>query len=320
MHSHLHDRRTLVTGATGYVGGLLCAALKRAGARVAATSRTATSGTQDGVRWIPGDLTEADFVERLVRESDPEYVFHLAAFKKRASGLDDFRAAIDTNFQGVVHLASACQSRDGFLRFVAMGTCEEYGPSATPFREALREAPANAYALSKLAATHFLQASYSANAFPAVILRPSLAYGPGQADDMMLPALIRSLIAGRTFPMTLGAQTRDYVYIDDLIQAMLLSSGAADICGRVINISSGEPVSVRDMALRVASLVGGQATSLLGLGELAYRHGEAMNYWAAPDVARTVLGWQPATPLAEGLKRTVDYYRMHSGSAHANGR
>ncbi len=319
MHSHLHDRRVLITGATGYVGGLMCVALKRAGAHVTATSRTATIGIRDGVRWMPGDLTEASFVERLVHESDPEYVFHLAAYKKRASGLADFRAAIDTNFQGVVHLASACQPRRNFLRFVAMGTCEEYGPSATPFREGSREAPANAYGLSKLAATHFLQALHSANSFPAVILRPSIAYGPGQADDMMLPALIRSLIGGRHFPMSPGMQTRDFVYIDDLIQALLLSSGAVDVCGRVINISSGEPVSVRDIALRVAALLGSQATNLLGFGEVAYRHGEAMSYWAAADIARTVLGWQPAIPLREGLKRTVDYFRMHSGITDANG-
>ena len=308
-HHHLHNRRVLVTGATGFIGRHLCAALQQSGAVVLATSRSPIEGSLIGVGLISGDITDAGFVAQLVAKNQPEYVFHLAAFKKRSHGMADFRLAADTNFLATANLAMACQASPSFRQLVALGTCEEYGPAGTPFREESREMPANSYAVTKLAATYFLQTMHRASRFPVVILRPTLAYGPGQGVDMMLPALIRSLLAGRRFPMTPAAQTRDYVYIDDLVQAMLLASGNPSVCGQVMNVSSGEPVALRTIAEQVAALVGGEVADLLDFGVFDYRPGEAMSYWADPAAIQSKLGWRLLTGLQEGLLRTVDFYR-----------
>lgn len=311
-HHHLLNRRVLVTGATGFIGRHLCAALQQSGAVVLATSRSATEGSLREVRSLPGDITDAGFVAQLVAKNQPEYVFHLAALKKRSQGMADFRLAADTNFFATVNLAIACQAIPCFRQMVALGTCEEYGPAGTPFREDAREMPANSYAASKLAATYFLQTMHRASGFPSVILRPSLAYGPGQGDDMMLPALIRSLLAGRRFPMTPGAQTRDYVFVDDLVQAILLASGNPSVCGQVMNVGSGEPVTLRTIAEQVAALVGSEAAELLDFGVFDYRPGEALSYWADPAAIQSKLGWRLFTGLQEGLGRTVDFYRAQS--------
>jgi UDP-glucose 4-epimerase len=315
--TRLHGCRVLVTGGSGYIGGRLCTALAAAGAAVTATSRAVAEGERGAVRWVRGDLTSQAFTERLLQDADPEYVFHLAAYKKRATSPSDFRDAMAVNYSGLLNLVSAASTGARLRRFIAMGTCEEYGPLPAPFRESAREMPGNAYGVSKLAATHLLQTLHRTAQFPAVVLRPSLAYGPGQADDMMLPALIRNLIQGRPFAMTAGAQTRDFVYIDDVIEALLLAATAGDASGQVINISSGEPVSVRSLALRAAELVGANAVPLLGFGQVDYRPGEAMNYWAAPDLAHDLLSWKATTPLETGLEKTVAFYRHQARTADA---
>ena len=95
---HLRHRRVLVTGAAGFVGRHLCAALQQSGALVLATSRRAFNEGFEYFDSIPGDITDAAFVTRLLEESEPEYVFHLAAVKTRSNGMADFRLATDTNF------------------------------------------------------------------------------------------------------------------------------------------------------------------------------------------------------------------------------
>jgi UDP-glucose 4-epimerase len=166
-----------------------------------------------------------------------------------------------------------------------------------------------AYSLSKAAVTHLLQTLHRTHRCPAVVLRPSLAYGPGQGNDMFLPDLIRTLLAGRRFTMSEGDQTRDYVYIDDLIEAILLASARPAAMGQVINISSGVPVPLKDVARLAARKIGPDAEGLLDLGSKDYRPNEIMEYVASHRLAEELLGWRPHTPLDDGLTTTVEYFR-----------
>lgn len=298
----------LITGVTGFIGRHLARELNASGARVYGLSRLEVQDFADGDCFVC-DIQDRDRLNAIVRQINPTYVFHLAANKSRSARIADFRQCIDQNLIGTLNLLEACQLAACMPRFISVGTCEEYGGAEPPYFETLRESPVSAYSCSKVAVTQLLQTFHRIHGLPVVVLRPSLAYGPGQGAEMFLPALIRSLLSGQRFAMSRGEQTRDYVYIDDVVDAMLRAAVSQDATGQVINICSGEPTKIVDVARCIVELIGSAAADLLDVGKIDYRHGEAMNYWADRTRAGQLLGWEPSVSLPDGLARTVEHYR-----------
>ena len=306
--SQLKGSTVLVTGSTGFIGRHLVRSLTASGARVFGLSRSTSPDIMEGDGFV-SDIADRARVHEIVTRVRPAYVFHLAANKTRTTNLEDFRRGLEDNLFGTLNLIEACVDKPYIQRFVSLGTCEEYGHTNTPFHEEMRESPVSAYSLSKMSMTHLLQTLYRVHNFPAAMLRPSLAYGPGQATDMFLPALIQALLTGKRFGMSGGEQTRDYVYIDDLIEAVLLASTQPEAIGKVINVSSGVPVSLKEIARLTARKIGKDAENLLDIGKRDYRLNEVMDYVASYQLAENILGWRPRTTLDDGLTATVEYFR-----------
>lgn len=305
----LREKRVLVTGANGFIGSHLCQALSAQGAQTFGFVRKPRALELTLTEQHQVDVQDRLLVKKMVQDLHPEFVVHLAAVKNRSLDLAEYRAGYEGNLFGAINLIEACQELTISPRFIFLGSCEEYGHNPVPFDETSRESPVSAYAASKLAVTQLLQTLARAIDFQAVILRPSIVYGPGQDTDMFLPALIKSLVSGESFPMTPGEQTRDYVYIDDVVDAILRVLTTSGLRGRVINISSGIPVCNEDLAKNTAQLIGIEAVKLIGFGARNYRPGEAMNYWADNSLALELLGWMPCISLEDGLRRTISYFR-----------
>lgn len=297
--------RVLVTGASGFIGRRLVERLLRAGARVHAIDLVPAG--VPGVSEHLCDLKDAAATAAAVEAADPEVVFHLAAFKQRTAAPVAFADAVLDNITGTLDLVVPLCGRPGLRSLVAVGTAEEYGSAETPFVETMREAPVSAYSFSKTAMVQLLQTFHRVHGLPAVVVRPTLAYGPGQGTEMFLAALVTALLAGERFPMTAGEQTRDFVYVDDVVEGLLAAAATPEARGGVFNLGSAEPVRLRDLAETVEALTG--TSGLVGLGEVPYRPGEQMRYSADSSAARRVLGWEPAVTLEEGLRRTVEAYR-----------
>jgi UDP-glucose 4-epimerase len=306
---NFRNKRVLVTGAGGFVGSRLCKALHRQGALVSGFVRRPPAEKQDAFTAHVVDMSDRSRIRQLVDEIQPELAVHLAADKNRSPDLAAYRASYETNVLGSLNLIEACEERKTLEKFVFIGSCEEYGAQAAPFEESCREAPVSAYGVTKLATTQLLQTFATARRFLAVILRPSIVFGPGQAPDMFLPALIRTLLSGQRFAMTAGDQTRDFVYVDDLVDAILQAMGAPAAQGEIINISSAQPIRIRDIAKMAAALIGPEAERLIDFGARDCRPGEALDYWAGNERAKTMLNWQPATPLEDALRQTIGHFR-----------
>jgi nucleoside-diphosphate-sugar epimerase len=155
--------------------------------------------------------------------------------------------------------------------------------------------------------TRLLETMARVDGLKATVLRPSVAYGPGQAPDMLVSALVAALVAGQEMPMTAGEQTRDFVYVDDVVDALVRAAGTDAAVGRIINVGSGVPVRIRDVAQLAEDLTGAQG--LVKLGALPYRPGEQMDYSLDVSLARELLGWTPSTSMKDGLRRTIDAAR-----------
>ncbi|MCX6349182.1 MAG: GDP-mannose 4,6-dehydratase, partial [Candidatus Aureabacteria bacterium] len=134
-----------------------------------------------------------------------------------------------------------------------------------------------------------------------------LVYGPDQGEERFLPQLIRAGLKRKPFRMTAGRQTREYTYVDDVVEGMLRAAGCRRAAGEVFNLGSGEEISLRDLAGKVNRLLGG--TLILERKKITYRKNEIFRFVGDHRKAKKVLGWKARVPMEEGLKKTIAWYR-----------
>lgn len=306
----------LITGANGFVGLHLTNALADTGAKVTQLVRLTGSSINKKGAQIALDLTNRKMVAEIFSVLQPDYVIHLAAIKNRNDIGTQFRDSYDTNLSISLNVIEACLELPKFKKLIFLGSCDEYGQVASPFDETQREIPANAYGLSKLAVTKILSGLYQSRQFPSVVLRPTVIYGPNQGDEMFLSALIQSLLAQKDFAMTSGDQYRDFVYIDDMVDAIIKALAAVNqVNGEVVNIGAGASSQVKEIAMLAADLIYPDAYQHLKFGAVSYRPNELMNYAVNIGRAEQLLGWQPTTKLEYGLQQTISHFRAKVDTA-----
>lgn len=299
--------RVLVTGANGFIGGHLVRELLQSGYEVHGLGRLPSCKHEVSI-YHSCDLENMSVTSDVIRSIQPSIIVHLAGLRLRSEESSAFRKNLTDSTEMTLNVIEACLGEVWLKRFIAIGTCEEYGNLSIPFIESDREIPLTAYAWGKLATTKLLQTLSRTHNFPAVILRPSVAYGPAQDSSMFVPALITALVNGQDFKMTDGTQTRDFLYIDDLILA-IRQAMHSDVNGMVINISSGEEVSLGSLVEIVVSIVGREAHKHVLSGSLPRRHAEVGRYVATNQLAKEVLSWEPLVGLEDGIERTINWYR-----------
>jgi nucleoside-diphosphate-sugar epimerase len=269
---------SLVTGASGFIGGVLVRQLQARG---------------DDVRtWSRGQPLTLDGVD---------VVFHLAA------PVDPSRDADwKTMLEGIVvlteQLAQSCLQAD--VQLVHVGTCEEYGDGPAPFHEDQLPQPVSPYSTAKVAATMRVLALHRNHGLRATVARPFLTYGPGQGEARLIPAAIAAALAREPFPMTEGTQTREVNYVDD-IAAGLMACAAPEAVGRILNIGGGPELTVYALVQRIFEAVGADP-ALVQRGALPSRSGETARFVGNHRRARLLLGHAPGVTLDEGLRRTIE--------------
>ncbi|HUE76620.1 MAG TPA: NAD-dependent epimerase/dehydratase family protein [Longimicrobiales bacterium] len=306
----LRGRRVLVTGGAGFIGSHLVRGLEEAGVSWTGVLHD-TPAPEQGTRverWVRADLADADALESLVSSVQPDIVFHLAGVRGAERTLEFAERAIRGNFLISHQLLAALGRSARPRRIVLVGSSEEYGRQETlPYTEDLPARPVSPYSASKATVTQFALLYHQLFAMPVVLLRPFVIYGPGQGGGMLIPSLMEALVRGEPFPMTAGEQTRDFVYVDDVVDAMVAASIADGAVGEIFNVCSGEERRIRDVA-EEAVRVAGAPVGALEIGALPYRQNEVWRLVGSNAKARRVLGWSPRVRLEDGLRRTWDAY------------
>ena len=311
------QRRVLITGSTGFIGSHLTRQLAGLGAEVFAFMRPSSQRLRiadvlDGVHTIEGDLQDPESVRTAVERADPELVYHLAAF-----GVDrpseDPRQAVLVNVMGTVHLLEAVRERH-LRRFIYIGTCYEYACGENPIGPDTSLAPANIYAATKSGGALACRSYERVCDLPLVIVRPFQSYGPWQSIRQLIPYVIVSLLEGEDVRVTSGRQTRDFVFIDDLVNALLLVSERDDAVGQTFNLGSGRGTPVRTVVERIVELLGGDGT--VEFGAMPHRPAEIWDIWSDNTRAHALLGWSPDCSLTDGLGNTINWYRANLHLVH----
>jgi len=310
--SNYKDKVVLVTGGTGFVGTNLCAALVSAGALVHAIHKNESTPIKQiaNVSYHTLNVNDLEKLANFLKTIKPNYIFHLAADIDRKRDVEQFRESTTTNLIGLLNILQTIVSLGYRMPLILAGTAEEYGDRPVPFREDVQEKPVSPYSFSKVASTYLARTFYSAYSLPIVILRPTIAYGPNQKGDMFIPSLIRALSSGNEFKMTKGEQTRDFIFIDDLIEAYLLAGLSAEkLAGETINIGYGHPHKLKEVAKKIGELMGKPDKIMYGASP--YRIGEVMQYFVDNSKAKRMLGWKPRTDLEKGLGITMANLDKH---------
>jgi nucleoside-diphosphate-sugar epimerase len=318
QYGELAGRSVLVTGAAGFIGSHLTRRLSALQCRVTALVRPSSDLVRiedilDQIQIAKCDLSCADVDDLVGKCSHPQIVFHLAAEGVNQSR-QDVLAIAQANVIGTLALLQMARACD-VERFVFSGSCFEYSPG-DGLTEDLVPDPVSEYGASKAAAAAFVSAFYNSYKLPTVSLRLFTAYGPYEAPYRLIPGAILNALAGENMALTSGEQTRDFVYIDDVIDAMLKAAVSPLAVGQTINICSGAATSVKQLVTMIFDSTTTAARPLFGA--IPQRNNEMRTLSGNPNKARDVLGWAASTSLADGIANTAEWFRengeRYSGS------
>jgi UDP-glucose 4-epimerase len=302
-------KKVLITGVTGYVGSHLAQALVHSGQEVHGTVRSVVDASLFPQLHLHRlDLQHQNEVSNLIHQLKPEIVFHLASagcYSYTDSTYINTLDIIRTNFFGTQYLVEALQKEGCCKLFVHTGSCFEYGDSPLPCKESDQLLPINVYGVSKAAASFFVQREIGSTSFPAVIIRPFTVFGPDQKDTRFISTVIRNLRAGQDISLPNVRITRDYVYINDLIDCYLkLLHDYHLLLGQTLNICTGKAVELEQIVKIVQEHFSSSITKV-HRGKFALREGEVLSIVGDPQKTATVLGWRASWTLESGLKNLL---------------
>lgn len=314
-------QRIVITGAGGFIGSHLtevAAALPNVAVRVllrySSEQRLGCLGQLppdllSRIEIVRGDLRNLDLVQNLIGPGD--IVFHLGALISVPYSYMDPLACVDVNVAGTAHVLDACR-RAGVRRVVVMSTAEVYGTAQyLPIDEQHPLCAQSPYAATKIAAEKLAESYWLSYSLPVTVVRPFNNYGPRQSDRAVIPSIIKQALAGSEVRLGYVDSTRDFLYVADTVQALLTIAQHPDACGKVLNIATGVGTSVREVVGIVGELIGRKLTIVTAEERLRPEASEVRRHTGNASALERITGWQPTTPLPQGLMATIEWISRH---------
>ncbi|MFQ5537017.1 MAG: NAD-dependent epimerase/dehydratase family protein [Gemmatimonadota bacterium] len=320
--------RWLITGGCGFIGSVLTRELARRGVRQMRILDDLSRGSidsldsakvrvhqgsshdlewLDGIDVVIGAVENRSEVDRVMVGA--EVIVHLAANAGVVQSMDDPLRDMEVNVSGSVTVLDSAR-RAGASRVVLASSAAAVGAAEPPVSEDSLPRPSTPYGAGKLATEAYAGAFFQAFGLEAVPLRFGNVYGPySQAKDSVVARFIRQWKGGETWVLYGdGEQTRDFVYIFDLIDAVIRAAVMPGVGGKVFQIATNRETSINELAVVLAD-----AIEVRGFSRPSFQHGppragDVRRNYSDTSLAGELLGWQAATPLKEGLGATVDWF------------
>jgi len=311
------DKVVLVTGGAGAIGSNLTRTIAGLGAKIVIVLDNLSSAERwnipslSNVMFVEGDIRDEVKLKRVFFEK-PEYVFHLAAFFANQNSVNYPEIDLDVNGMGTLRLLEYSLFTGVKRLIYASSGCSIYGSSAPlPLREEFMSLNLSTpYQITKMLGELYCNFFYNHYGLPVVKTRFFNSYGPGEIPGQyrnVIPNFIYWAMKGESLPLTgTGEETRDFTYVDDLIDGLLRAGYYDGAIGKEFNLASGKETKIIDLANRISDLTGNKA----GIRFLSRRKWDTKSrLLASVDRAKALVGYVPKTEFDEGLKRTVEWFK-----------
>jgi len=313
MDLKLHNKRILVTGADGFIGSHLTEELVRRGCCVKAfvyyNSQNSwgwldslTKEIRDNLEVYSGDVRDFQSVKSGMKGC--QIVFHLAALIAIPYSYQSPESYVETNVRGTLNVLQAAREL-AVEKVVSTSTSEVYGTAKfVPITEDHPLQAQSPYSATKIGADHLALSFHRAFDLPVAIIRPFNTYGPRQSARAIIPTIITQ-IAANVRPIRLGSlqPTRDFSYVSDTVQGFIAVGESPRSIGEVINIGSGYEISIREIALLIGELMGGNVNVESEQARMRPDSSEVQRLCADTSKAKRLTAWEPLFAGRGGLSR-----------------
>ncbi len=299
-------KKLLVLGGSGFIGSHVAQRGINNGHETFVTCRLLPPKNKriEGVKYINLDFSHENQWHKISNISF-NYVVNLSGYIEHSSFFKSGKELIDNHFYSIVNLIFNLR-KDKLIRFVQIGSSDEYGDNIAPQHEAQTEKPFSSYAFAKSASTNFIKYLFKSENFPGTVLRPFIIYGPGQKTDRLIPYVINKALNNENFSVSSGEQIRDFLYVDDAVDAIFLALDNDVVNGRIINIGSGDPRTVKSVIEKIIKEIGSGNPVF---GDLKIRDGENLNLYPNLGLAKKLLNWESKINIDTGLKKIINFYK-----------
>ena len=317
-----NGKRALITGGLGFIGSNLAIHLLDAGAEVMLLDSLVPEyggnifnieGLTGALKMNVSDVRDPYSMRHLIREQD--YLFNLAGQTSHMDSMQDPYTDLEINCRAQLSMLEACRKHNPDVKVVFASTRQLYGkPDYLPVREDHPVRPVDVNGINKMAGEWYHILYNNVFDVKSCALRLTNTYGPRMrvkdARQTFLGIWIRLLLEGKPFEVWEGQQLRDFTFVDDAADAMIRAALSNDTRGKVFNLGGDCVISLQALADLLIECHGGGTYELRSYPAERKRI-DIGDYYADDSSIRSALGWEPRTPLREGLVRTLNYYRQH---------
>jgi UDP-glucose 4-epimerase len=322
LRARFRGSRALVTGGLGFIGSNLAIALAELGADVSICDASLpgyganpfnVAPVADRVTVSDADIRDAEAMRRAV--SGRDFVFHLAGQVDHVLSLTDPFPDIDINVKGTAVVMEALKHVNPRARVVFTGTRGQYGPAVSlPVPEDAPTNPRGIYEISNLTAEKIIEVYDRVHGIPSSLLRLTNVYGPRaqmkHSRYGVVNWFVRLALDGETMRVFGdGTIKRDFLYVDDCVEAILLAAAEDAPRAEVLNVGVDAPTTFKDLAVELERLTGARWEYAPFSAERKAQ--EPGDFYSDIRKIERLLGWRPRTSLREGLERTLAFYRQH---------
>jgi len=295
------QKKILIVGGTGFIGYHLAKKSLKKGWQVTSISSNPPKKIRylSKVEYIRCDITNKKLLKKSIRKHF-DYVVNLGGYVDHSNKKKTF----ESHYIGCKNLAEIFLKKAP-IAFVQMGSSAEYGNVKSPQKENAKCNPKSVYGQAKLLSSIYLIDLFKKQKFPSTILRLYNTYGPRQDLNRFIPIVISGCIKNKKFPCSKGNQLRDFLHIDDVVDAILKSLTNKNAKGQIINIGSGKPRIIKNIIEYIQKILKGGYPLF---GKVKLRKDEILKVYPDINKAKNKINWKPKISFEKGLKSTIKYY------------
>jgi len=307
-------KKILITGGAGFIGANFAHKFLDLGYNVHLIEKKGSNlwrlgGVRDklGLHFV--DLKNYDELKSLITKLKPQIILHFAAFGVYQRKQREVKEMIETNLLGTINLINAC-SKINFKCFINTGSTSEYGIKDKPMKETDLLEPDNPYGITKAAATMYCQYAAKRLGLPILTMRLFTPYGHFEAKERLIPTVIKSCLENSELKLSSPGSVRDFIFIEDLIEAYLLAiKNIRAIKGEIFNLGTGKQSTIAKVVRTIKKIT--HSTIKPKYGQVKPVQAEPKNWVADISKIKKILNWQPKYDLEEGLKKDIKWFEKN---------